>query len=370
MIKGKQVQAKVFVDKPSFNYRKLDALNQTMLKVFDSDPVKFYEEFKLGRKRRDKKNTSLIIGDLVDFYLLECKGDEEVFQHRFDEKFVLFDGAKGTGQVFVLADMLFDEAETCLNDKGEVGCSFESLFTTVFARIQADGKYKGKKEEQGLEDFYENGKVYFDKRMENIGKTVVEASLVDKARKVAENLLTDEFSRDLFRGHDEEEYHTHFGIEWKYEISPRRTIACKSEIDILITDHDHKIIQPVDLKTTYDNELFDINYIKNGYYLQNAFYVKSVEVWAKDNGLTDYQVRPMKFVVGDTSSNNRRPLVYETTKADIDAGMKGFNLRGVHYRGVEELARDIDWAEENDIWNCSKEAYDNRGQMKLKINYE
>ena len=65
MIKGKKIQPKVIIDKPNVNYRKLDALNQSMIKLFDSDPVKFYEEFKLGRKRRDKKNVSLIIGDLV-----------------------------------------------------------------------------------------------------------------------------------------------------------------------------------------------------------------------------------------------------------------------------------------------------------------
>ena len=88
MIKGKKIQPKVIIDKPNVNYRKLDALNQSMIKLFDSDPVKFYEEFKLGRKRRDKKNVSLIIGDLVDFYLLSCRGDELEFNNRLDEKFV------------------------------------------------------------------------------------------------------------------------------------------------------------------------------------------------------------------------------------------------------------------------------------------
>lgn len=124
MIKGKQIQPRLIIDKPSVNYRKLDALNQSMLKVFDSEPIRFYEEYKLGKKRRQKKNVGMIIGDLVDFYLLECKGDELEFMNRLEEKFVLFEGNKGSGQVFILADYIFEEAENCLDDKGEVTCNF------------------------------------------------------------------------------------------------------------------------------------------------------------------------------------------------------------------------------------------------------
>ena len=370
MIKGKKVQPRVIVDKPNVNYRKLDALNQSMIKLFDSDPVRFYEEFKLGKRRRDKKNVATTIGDLVDFYLLSCKGDELEFNNRLEEKFVLFEGNKGSGQVFVLADYLFEEAESCMNDKGEITCSFDTMFTVAFNRVQADGKYRGKDKDKVLEDFYENGKSYYDKKIENIGKTVVDASLVDKARFVADRLKTDDFTRHIFTEHDDIERLTHFAIEWKYLLPMNKYYPCKSELDILIIDHDHRIIQPMDLKTTYDNESFDYMYIKNAYYLQNAFYVRAVEEWAKTSGLDGYEVRLMKFVVGDTSSNNRRPLIYETSNMDVEKGLHGFSLRGTYYKGVDELINDIVWAEEQDIWNCSRDAYGNNGKMKLNIQYD
>lgn len=139
---------------------------------------------------------------------------------------------------------------------------------------------------------------------------------------------------------------------------------------MLLIDHEHQIIQPMDLKTTYDNESFDFMYIKNSYYLQNAFYSKAVKVWAEENGLGSFTIMPMHFVVGDTSSNNRRPLMYETSAQDVVNGMYGFNLRGNHYRGVHELIMDIAWAEENDIWNCSREAFNNKGKMALNIDYD
>jgi hypothetical protein len=370
MIKGKQIQPRAFVDKPIVNYRKLDALNQSMLKLFDSDPVKFFEEFKMGKKRKEKKNTALMIGDLVDFYLLECKGDDIEFEKRFDEKFVLFTGVKGSGQVFILADYLYEETEACTNEKGEITCAFETRWEEAVRRVRADEKYKGKDDKKIAEDFEANGLEYFKVRLASLGKTVVDMSIVDKAKSVATKLLKDDFTRNIFASGDDMEYHTHFPIEFKYELDEKRSISCKAELDMLLIDHEDRIIRPMDLKTTYDNESFDFMYIKNSYYLQNAFYVKAVQVWAEANGLGEYAIFPMKFIVGDTSSNNRRPLTYETSQEDIEKGMYGFKLKGTWYRGVDNLIQDIAWAEENDEWSCSREAFRNKGQMKLKIDYE
>jgi len=369
MIKGKQVQPKAFLEKPNVNYRKLDALNQSMLKLFDSDPVKFFEEFKMGKKRREKKNASLMIGDLVDFYLLECRGIEQEFEDRFDEKFAMFTGVKGTGQVFMLADFLFEETENCMNEAKEITCSFETRFDEALKRVKAEDKYKGKTDDKILEDFLKNGKDYFDLRLDNIGKTVVDVSIVDKAKTVAQKLKNDDFTREIFAGNDMDEYFTHYPIDWRYDLG-EGSILCKAELDMLFIDHDHKIIQPMDLKTTYDNESFDIMYIKNSYYLQFAFYHLAVRAWKEEQGMQGYEIKPMKFVVGDTSSNNRRPLVYSTDLGDLQKGLKGFELKGNHYRGIEELIRDVAWAEANDEWSCSREAFINKGKMKLNIKYE
>lgn len=369
MIKGKQIQPKPLIDKPDVNYRKLDALNQSMLKLFDSDPVKFFEEFKMGKRRKDKDNVSLIIGDIVDFYLLECRGDEKEFDERFEEKFVLFNGTKGSGQVFTLADYLFEETENCVDESGKITCSFDARFAEAIRRVRADDKYKGKTDEKILEDFLANGKEYFDVKMEALGRKVVTVSLIDKAKLVGNKLKTDPFTRKVFNFGDED-FYTHFPIEFRYQLDKDRSIMCKAEIDLMQIDHEKKIIQPMDLKTTYDNESFDYMYIKNSYYLQNAFYVKAVGEWASENSMEDYIVRPMDFIVGDTSSNNRRPLVYKTSDEDIKSGIYGFTLKGNHYRGIHDLVNDIAWAEENDEWTCSREAFLRNGQMTLNINYD
>lgn len=369
MIKGKVMKEKA--PETQVSYRKLDALNQSMIKLFDNDPVKFFEEFKLGKKRKESKSVSLTIGDMVDFYLLACRGNEDEFHNRFDEKFALFSGTKGSGQVFILTDVLFELTQRDTDeDTGKVKTTFETRFTEAVSIVQTDGKYKGKLRDKIFEDFEKNGLDYFDTLCDSIGKTVVDTSLVDKALYVGNKMKNDEFTKHIFNESSDMEYFTHVPIVWKYWINDEENVVCKSELDIIKVDHKRKMIFPMDLKTTYDNESFDYMYIKNGYYLQNAFYFRAVESWAEEKGWGDYKIMPMAFVVGDTSANNRRPLVYQTDVHDMTNGLAGFNLRGNHYRGIDELISEINWCESMNIWDCSRDSYDKGGQMKLNIKYD
>ncbi len=368
-VKGEIIQQRGQIDRPEVNYRALEALNCSMIKLFDTDPVKFYEQYKLGKKKKESKSTALIIGDIVDFFLLDCRGDEDEFNNRFSEKFALYSGIKGTGQVFYLADELFKISQDQTNDEGLIITPFADRFTEAVQKVQADGKYKGKTEAKILEDFYKDGYDYFQSLLDNVGKIVIDVSLLDKARTVAEILRNDEFTKDVFEESDELEYFPKFPIEWKYEVG-NTIFDCKSELDILKIDHSNKIIQIKDLKTTYDNESFEYTYLKHRYDLQAAFYWFAVMDWRTRNGFDDYIVEPMEFIVGDTSSNNRRPVRYRTRQEDLEASIKGFTLRGVKYKGLGTLLFEIAWAEKNNIWNASKDLIDANGRFALNLKYE
>lgn len=353
------------IKRPNVNYREIKALNSSMLKLFDSDPVKFFEQFKLGKKRKNLNSTSIVIGDIVDFYLLDCKGDEDEFDQRWDEKFAVSTVEKGSGQVFFLTDILYDLTEEDTNLEGEIKSSFETRFSQAFKMAQAAGKYKGGKEEKALIDFNENAKTYFSELTENSGKTVVSPSLVDKSKYIAKFLMEDEYTKNLFKENLREEMYSKFPIEWKY-----RGIECKSEVDLIRINHTLHRIYLFDLKTTYDNENFEYSYIKHGYYIQAGFYYLAVKEWAKENGMEAYTIVPMEFIVADTSSNSRRPIRYQTSQKDLEASIKGFTLKGIYYKGVDEIITEILWAEETNSWNCSKEVFDNDGILKLKLGYE
>lgn len=369
-VKGKILQPRMAIEKPKINYRELGALNQSMIALFDENPVKFFREFKMGDPRKQADSTAIKIGDLVDFMLLECNMDEECFESRFDERFALMDGIKGSGQVFELADELFDLTLRDTQKGGEITGLFESRFDEAVIKLQGVGKYKGKTKDKILEDFEKNGKDYLKARLENIGKTIVDTSVIDKARTVAQGLRGDIFTSSVFIQREGEDYLPHFPIEWNYKLDSERFIPCKGEIDLLKINHEEEVIDIYDLKTTYDNESFQYSYIKNYYYLQATFYWMAVHNWKMNNGVSDYTINYMKFVVGDTSSNNRRPLVYITDVNDYLRGEQGFVLNRSKYRGIDELIREIAWCEETGIWNCSKESYDNKGQIQLNIQYD
>lgn len=370
MIQGKTIKPHGEIMRKEVNYRTLEGLNCSMIKLFDTDPVKFFEQFKLGKKRKEEKTVSLIIGDLVDFYLLDCKGDWDEFNQRFDEKFALYEGNKGSGQVFLLADILFRVTLDNTED-GIVQKSFGTLFSEAFRRVQLEGKYKGGTEEKALLDFEAKGREYYDTLIDNVGKTVVEVSLLDKSKKVGDILKEDEFTSEIFSDENPNvEYFPKFTIEWKFRTKAGKEIDCKSEVDILKINHSKKIIYAKDLKTNYDNENFEYSYLKYRYDLQAAFYFMAVKYWAIQEGMGEYSVMPMEFVVGDTSSNNRRPIRYKLSMDDITKGMSGYSLNGKKYKGLIDLVEEISWAEDNNIWNCSKDVYDNKGVLKLGFRYD
>ncbi len=371
MITGK-INNPTLLKPPTTDYRKIVAINQSAIKVYDTDPMKFFREFVLKEQRKEKDTFSLLLGTLVDYGVLECRGNEVEFEQNFDKYFTLFEGNKGTGQAFILADYLFEETMKSVNDKGIITCSFVDRFTDAFNRIQADGKYSKKTGEWAIEDFVKSpANDYFSKLMDSIGKKVIDLKLVDKGKQLIKQLLTDDFTCEIFNGNDDKEMLTKFIIEWKYTTLFGDILECKQEVDHLLIDHDKKEVIISDLKCNFDNELFEYSYLKYGYYIQNAFYYLGVKYWLDENKMKDYTILDgMRFIVADTSGNNRRPLIYQTTLDDLQKGLNGFYLRGQRYEGVYGLLEAVNWAMATNIFNVTKENFDNNGQCKLNIQYE
>ncbi len=358
------------VSKDTRDYRKeIEGLNQSMLKKFRDNPLDFFYEFVLkDRKPKEKDSWSILVGDVLDFIMLECQGDFQVFEQNFSLRYAIFGGIKSDKQVFLLADALYDESILDVVD-GVICSEFSCRFERALDKIQNSStpKYKGKSVEQALKDFDENGKDYFNKKLENLNKTIIDLAVVEKAKQLAEQLMTDFITEDFFGG----EILPKFPISWKYTTKAGNVIECKSELDILDVDHEAKVVYTRDLKTSYDNEDFAYSYIKYGYYIQNAFYYLAVRWYLDNNNMAEYHIVPgMEFIVADTSKNNRRPLVYKTDETDIQKGLNGFSLNGHYYKGVNELMEEIDWSIENGIFNISKENLENKGLVKLNVKYD
>lgn len=73
----------------------------------------------------------------------------------------------------------------------------------------------------------------------------------------------------------------------------------------------------------------------------------------------------MQFIVID-SSNYQNPLIYLTDSVNLAQGMDGFTMHGKYYPGVEWAIENLKWHKETNIWEISKENYENKGIVKIK----
>jgi hypothetical protein len=371
MIKGEVKQAQG-VRMSTMDYRSHNALNQSMIKTYLSSPKKFYNEFVLGKKRKDKDSAGILLGSLLDSMLVRHRGNLEEFESAFDEEFVLFDGVKGTGQSFILADYIWQITESETNKDGVIESEFLDRFQRAFDRIQREGKYSKKTMEWALEDFSDSeADAWLQSKILSIGKKVVDISLIDKSKRVYTKVMDDDNVRWVFRGNDDIEQINHFTIEWIYNTLFGDSITCKSELDIVHFHHNTKTVRIFDCKGSFDNENFEYSYLKYRYDLQATFYTMAMR-WYLDNtpGLEDYTIEPFSFVVLDTSADEMKPLIYVIGNQDLEKVKHGYSVRGYKYDGLYGALEAINWTLKFGIFDISKEAYENRNVVNLEIRYD
>jgi hypothetical protein len=60
------------------------------------------------------------------------------------------------------------------------------------------------------------------------------------------------------------------------------------------------------------------------------------------------------------------PLMYTLSAQDMEDAYMGFEHKGRKYVGVKDLIIDLKWAQENDVWNISRENFLSKGQVKIR----
>ena len=371
MIKGKVLGQRGEFPQPSIKYRESNRINQSLLKVYDSNPRQFYKQYVLGEKKDDESSYSLKLGDVVDFILLQCKGDFDEFDSRLDERFHIFEGVRGGGQLFDLADKLADITIRDTKD-GEISSTFLERFTEALDHCkEVLGKFKGKTVEKVI-DLFSNSdeEKYFSDLIKYKDKVLIDFNIVEKSKQIVKRVLEDINVSWIFSGNDMLEDLCHFVIEWEYTPMFGDVLYLKQEVDKILIDHENKIVHPFDLKAMWDSEGFSYSYLKYGYYIQAAFYYMGIQEWMKANGLKDYTLKDFKFVVVDTSSNNLKTLIYSVSEEDREHSLKGFSINGRPYTGLISLLDNVAWAISENIFDISKEAYFNNQLVNLKLNYD
>lgn len=151
-------------------------------------------------------------------------------------------------------------------------------------------------------------------------------------------------------------------LELNYTVNNRNV---KCILDKIIIDHSKKTIQPLDLKSgTPTAKEFMSNFFKYKYYLQGALYNLGVHHWKKEVSFSDYIILPFKYIYIPTMDYNN-PKTFILTDKWEQAAWNGFTTNsGYKYKGINELMSEINWHILNQIFNESREFYEN---LEIKL---
>lgn len=172
------------------------------------------------------------------------------------------------------------------------------------------------------------------------GKDIVPAQDWDDAARIVTVFRTDPYLQKVF-GHGfrdgvEYLYQSKFFTDWTVD---GRAVKIKIMPDLLIVNHNGKIIQPVDLKTSSDPAYsFADSFIKFRYDLQSELYTDVLrKICSEDGDFMDYAIAPYLFT--DVSRSDMVPVTYTYDQSTPFS----YTRNGIEYRykGWQELLAEI-----------------------------
>lgn len=138
----------------------------------------------------------------------------------------------------------------------------------------------------------------------------------------------------------------------------------KGILDKVIINHANMTIQPLDLKSgSFPAKDFMSSFFKFKYYMQGAIYNKAIKEWIKNSSFMKYTILPFKFIYLPTFDYNN-PKTFILSEKWEQAAWDGFTTNsGYKYRGINELVDEINWHIKHQIFNETRDFYENQEIM-------
>lgn len=342
-------------------YRAVNLDSSSSLKEFYVNRRKYYKKYILGELTEEEDNKAIVTGKVVETLLLEPE--------EFDNRFYMSSCASTpSGSMLNFVEGLYKYTLAATDKEGNVNKTFEEISKEAFAISGYTGKGTGSYENTIKKFIGSDAEIYYNEMRQVRSRGLIVISTEDVTN--AENIVN-ELKNNFATAHivnltssDKIEICNQLQIEG-YSVDNH---LFKSMIDKVIIDHEHKTIQPLDLKCTWNVENFyEEYYLYRKAYIQAYLYNEACKSLTFKGDLSGYLVLPIKFIVCD-SINYLNPLVYQLTPNDLSDAYEGFEHKGKSYKGVKELIDELNWAYENNIWNISKDNYLNKGVAYLKNN--
>ena len=350
-------------------YRNIkNALSYSALKLYDTDKQSFFKQFILNEKKEEKKSDALVLGDLIHTLISGSN---------FDDKFVTPGIEKPSGQLGDLCENMYKVYLQGLNPCNEQLNTFATIFTEGFQKTKFNWKgevvaYKGSEEEKVLPVFMEKGAPYYEELILSTGKTLVFPNQYSQAENIVNRLKEHPYTMDYINCKDISDMIEVFDeLPFEFEIME---ILFKCLFDRVIINHHLKEVQVLDWKTSFDADEDNAHYsfLKYGYYIQAGVYMYGIQEFIKklseEHNLEGYAILQPKFVFID-SKNFAAPVILEPSMGDIQIFWENFKVDGRKYSGIANIINDIQWSISNNVWDQSRELFENKGHIQLQLNY-
>lgn len=344
------------------SYRKLSNVSYSDIKMWLTDRKRFYRTKILGDTITEKTSDAKTIGDLIHCKVLEPQNWDKLF---------CVAPANVPGQMGELAYAMYERSVQYLNENNEITVHISVIIEEALNQVKYNGKgevvkFSGKELPKVIEMFSDSpAETLYNCLRLNHGKTVVSPYQDEKATKIVEAL-----QQSPYVGHWVNAK-TSAGVDVHNEIPivfQHLGVEVKSLIDRMIVDHTARKVYVLDVKSSWDTERFERNYLNLCYYIQACLYQKAVEAWCEQQDV-DYYIEPMKYIVAD-SQGYMQPVLYECTGKDIQAAYEGFKVRGYEYTGLKTALQDIKYGIETGMWNIDRKVANNMGKCSLDIQYD
>lgn len=337
-----------------YEYHSYPLDSYSTVKDYMSSFKKYYKKYitKEGYKEKDgQESKDLRFGSLVD--VLKFEPDT------FDDQYIISTAIVPSGQMLEFVNKLYALTKENTND-------FGILCKDIKVMIEESYNYVGIKK-NNLEKFTERflvnkeGYDYYVELCSREGKTVIDTKEFEWASSLVDYINTHRFTRDFFGFTSSERYTV---INQYKVIGKINGLKLKGMLDKIIIDHVTKHIRIYDMKVMGSNIMFPWNYIRLKYYIQNAIYTTLIR-----QAFTDYTVDPIRFITID-KTRQYAPIRVRTTEKQYEEAMNGFEINGKYYPGLLKTIENLLWHKDKEIWDCTKEVYENEGEIILKLGAE
>ena len=331
-------------------YRKDGRDSFSSLKLFLEDRNKYYRKNVLGQnviEEDENTNEALRIGSLVDCLLFT----PEVL----DDKFVTTSSVIPKKQMMDFVQNLYKRTLLNTDSSGTVTRGLAELIEDAYDDTKYDKNreivsFRAKTVEKLKEDFVVK-KIGYDYYLDlrNRGsKIVVTEQELQNSQKLVDILRNHRYTKNILGRK---------GISQMILTGEYEGLDVKCMIDRVIVDEERKEVRAYDLKTTWNVDGFDYNYLKYKYYLQCALYTEMLRL-----AYPGYTVYPMQFIVTD-KIGYMDPVVYTTKEEHVIQGLEGFggNI------GVKKAIADILYHRQTGIWSSSADVQRQLGSKEVKL---